>query len=400
MLVSLKHHNGFTLMKLLQKMKGDAQSLPPLAPTKGIALAGLGGVIAMSLLGLLGATMQTTLVLGSFGASCVLLFGFPDVPFSQPRNIVAGHFLSSLIGLAFLKLLGPSWWEMGLETELSIAETNLSTVAQTIDLIPSITKESLTLIILGALVICILWEVCVPYLQIRSRVRLHSYLINASTFIFNNVTLSLLSVPSLLYVAQSYSHFGLLSAWDDGWLKWVVAFVLLDLTIYLWHAANHRFECLWMFHKVHHSDRTVNVTTGIRFHMGELVLTVLVKSAFIIVIGVNVSVVLVSEAIITLFVLFHHTNVSFRGEWWLSGIVIVPALHRLHHSTRRDEHDNNYGLVFSLWDRLFGTLRDGAPETIGLQKVGEQDFLDLVKFGFTSEREPVGKIGNSPFVVH
>jgi LysM repeat protein len=121
MLVSLKHHNGFTLMKLLQKMKGDAQSLPPLAPTKGIALAGLGGVIAMSLLGLLGATMQTTLVLGSFGASCVLLFGFPDVPFSQPRNIVAGHFLSSLIGLAFLKLLGPSWWEMGLATGTAIS---------------------------------------------------------------------------------------------------------------------------------------------------------------------------------------------------------------------------------------------------------------------------------------
>ena len=121
MLVSLKHHNGFTLMKLLQKMKGDAQSLPPLAPTKGIALAGLGGVIAMSLLGLLGATTQTTLVLGSFGASCVLLFGFPDVPFSQPRNIVAGHFLSSLIGLAFLKLLGPSWWEMGLATGTAIS---------------------------------------------------------------------------------------------------------------------------------------------------------------------------------------------------------------------------------------------------------------------------------------
>src|SRR5918999_472785 len=108
-------------MKLLQKMKGDAQSLPPLAPTKGIALAGLGGVIAMSLLDLLGATMQTTLVLGSFGASCVLLFGFPDVPFSQPRNIVAGHFLSSLIGLAFLKLLGPSWWAMGLATGTAIS---------------------------------------------------------------------------------------------------------------------------------------------------------------------------------------------------------------------------------------------------------------------------------------
>jgi FimV-like protein len=108
-------------MKLLQKMKGDAQQLPPLAPKRGMVLAGLGGVIAISLLGLLGATTQTALVLGSFGASCVLLFGFPDVPFSQPRNIVAGHFLSSLIGLAFLKLLGPSWGAMGLAAGTAIS---------------------------------------------------------------------------------------------------------------------------------------------------------------------------------------------------------------------------------------------------------------------------------------
>ena len=70
MLVSLKHHNGFTLMKLLQKMKGDAQSLPPLAPTKGIALAGLGGVIAMSLLGLLGATILLLWSLSDSGRQC------------------------------------------------------------------------------------------------------------------------------------------------------------------------------------------------------------------------------------------------------------------------------------------------------------------------------------------
>ena len=108
-------------MKMLQKMKGDAQQLPPLPPKKSIMLAGLGGIIAISLLGLLGATTQTALVLGSFGASCVLLFGFPDVPFSQPRNIVAGHFLSSLIGLAFLNALGPSWWAMGLAAGTAIS---------------------------------------------------------------------------------------------------------------------------------------------------------------------------------------------------------------------------------------------------------------------------------------
>jgi outer membrane protein OmpA-like peptidoglycan-associated protein len=108
-------------MNLLQKMKGDAQPLPPHPPKKSVILAGLGGIIAISLLGLLGATTQTMLVLGSFGASCVLLFGFPDTPFSQPRNVVAGHFLSSLIGLAFLNALGPSWWAMGLAAGTAIS---------------------------------------------------------------------------------------------------------------------------------------------------------------------------------------------------------------------------------------------------------------------------------------
>jgi hypothetical protein len=91
---------------------------------------------------------------------------------------------------------------------------------------------------------------------------------------------------------------------------------------------------------------------------------------------------LINEVILTLFVLFHHTNIAFRGETWLSRILIVPKLHRLHHSARRDEHDSTYGCVFSVWDRAFGTIKEAVPADIGLMSVNEQSFIELLKFGF------------------
>ncbi|MGH8509595.1 MAG: sterol desaturase family protein [Gammaproteobacteria bacterium] len=238
------------------------------------------------------------------------------------------------------------------------------------------------LVVLAVLAVCMTLEALFPHLTPKRQTLKNSYRTNAWTFLFNNITLPLLSVSSLYYVAQAYSHLGLLGRVDDTLFKWCISFVLLDLAFYWWHYANHKLSFLWVFHKVHHSDRTLNVSTGVRFHMGEMLLTVLLKAAFIIVIGVSAQVVLINEAILTLFVLFHHTNIAFRGETWLSMILIVPKLHRLHHSARRDEHDSNYGCVFSFWDRAFGTLKEAVPADIGLMSVNEQSFIELLKFGF------------------
>lgn len=106
---------------LIQKLRGQSTPLPPAPKLSNVALAWLGGVLAISVLAGLGDWLSLSLVLGSFGASCVLVFGFPDVPFSQPRNIIAGHFLSSLIGLGFLTLLGPHWWSLALAVGTTIA---------------------------------------------------------------------------------------------------------------------------------------------------------------------------------------------------------------------------------------------------------------------------------------
>ncbi len=105
---------------LTDKLRGGA-ALPPRAGFPTIAVAATGGFVAIAVIALLSSSTGIPLVLGSFGASCVLLFGFPDVPFSQPRNVIGGHILASLVGLVFLSLFGATWWSMALAEGAAIA---------------------------------------------------------------------------------------------------------------------------------------------------------------------------------------------------------------------------------------------------------------------------------------
>lgn len=100
---------------------GGGGALPPRESLSNIALAWVGGFCAIAAVALLTNTVHKPLVLGSFGATCVLVFGFPKSPFSQPRNVIAGHFLSSLIGLVCLQVFGSTWWSMALAAGTAIA---------------------------------------------------------------------------------------------------------------------------------------------------------------------------------------------------------------------------------------------------------------------------------------
>jgi CBS-domain-containing membrane protein len=103
------------------KFRGDGAALPARPTVRAVALAGAGGFLAIASLVWLTSFSSTPLILGSFGATCVLIFGFPDAPFSQPRNVVIGHALSSAIGLAALTLFGAHWWAAGLAAGAAIA---------------------------------------------------------------------------------------------------------------------------------------------------------------------------------------------------------------------------------------------------------------------------------------
>jgi CBS-domain-containing membrane protein len=108
-------------MNFFDKIKGDKSKLPPKHSMRAILVAWAGGFLAISAVTLLSNTFSVGLVLGSFGASCVLIFGFPDAPFSQPRNVIGGHFLSSLIGLLCLTLFGATWWSVAIAVGTAIA---------------------------------------------------------------------------------------------------------------------------------------------------------------------------------------------------------------------------------------------------------------------------------------
>jgi len=137
-----------------------------------------------------------------------------------------------------------------------------------------------------------------------------------------------------------------------------------------------------MFHRVHHDDADINVTTALRFHIVEMVLETLVRAAFLVVTGVDLGTMLLCQGVVSLFVPMHHTNTPIYGERWLAKVFIVPRLHRVHHSALREEHDSNYGSVFSLWDRLFGTIKELEPAAIGLPPNRARGFVGTISGGW------------------
>ncbi len=238
-----------------------------------------------------------------------------------------------------------------------------------------------------AFVLLLIIEKRKPFRYFPAKVNKESFVTNTTAFLVNNLILTTLRASSLFLVAQQFSAYGLLSGLDNGPLKWVMAFAFFDLAIYAWHFASHKYEWLWRFHKVHHSDKSFNVSTGFRFHVFDLLLEIVYKCLFVILFGVDAYLVLSIEIIELFFIFFHHANVPIPQEELLSRFIITPSLHRTHHSTLRAEHDSNYGIVFSLWDRFFNTRRELVPANIGLDIIEAQNFIQLFSLAFITERK-------------
>jgi sterol desaturase/sphingolipid hydroxylase (fatty acid hydroxylase superfamily) len=210
-----------------------------------------------------------------------------------------------------------------------------------------------------------------------------SYQANIKLFGFNSVVMSFLSFPSLLLLSSQYADRGLLKIISDPIGKFVVSFLAMDLMLYGLHKASHSFDCLWMLHKVHHNDPSLNVSTAFRLHFLEIVLITSMKALLVLALGIEGTWLMTIQAIITIFTMLHHTNISLLGEKLLGWVIITPYLHCAHHSNLRKEHDHNYGAVLSLWDRLFGTLTELKPVKIGVEGYVSQDFVGLITCGST-----------------
>lgn len=246
-------------------------------------------------------------------------------------------------------------------------------------------NEALFGLAILAFLLLLVMEKVKPYREFPQKINKESFVTNTTAFLVNNLILTVLRASSLFLVAQQFAAYGLLGDLENGPVKWVLAFVFFDLAIYLWHVASHKNEFLWRFHKIHHSDKSFNVSTGFRFHVFDLLLEIVYKSIFVVVIGVNAYLVLSIEIIELFFIFFHHANLRVPNEEAISQVIITPSLHRAHHSTLRKEHDSNYGIVLSIWDRMFGTRKELVPENIGLDLIEAENFIQLFSLAFITE---------------
>jgi sterol desaturase/sphingolipid hydroxylase (fatty acid hydroxylase superfamily) len=213
----------------------------------------------------------------------------------------------------------------------------------------------------GVLLLMTIWELLAPRrpLTVRKAPRWASNL----GLVVLNVILARFLIPitavAAAIVAQSRS-WGVLHLidWPD-WAEIVVAVLAFDLVIYLQHVMFHAVPLLWRLHVVHHADLDFDVTTGLRFHTLEIVLSAFIKLAAVVVIGPSATAVVVFEVLLNATAMFNHSNI--RMPVWLDRrlrwFVVTPDMHRVHHSVIRDETNSNFGFNLPWWDRLLGTYR-------------------------------------------
>ncbi|HVS11957.1 MAG TPA: sterol desaturase family protein [Planctomycetota bacterium] len=148
------------------------------------------------------------------------------------------------------------------------------------------------------------------------------------------------------------------------WLHVLAAVLLLDWSLWVWHWLNHVVPFLWRFHLVHHVDQDLDASTALRFHFGELALSIPYRALQIAAIGVPASALGLWSAALFVSILFHHSNLRLplAVERWLVRLVVTPRMHGIHHSTVRSERDTNYSSLLSVWDRLHGTTLLAVPQ--------------------------------------
>ncbi len=160
-----------------------------------------------------------------------------------------------------------------------------------------------------------------------------------------------------------------------GWVAFVVSVIALDMAIYCQHVMFHAVPPLWRLHRMHHADLEFDVSTGVRFHPVEILLSMAIKLAAVACLGPPASAVLVFEVLLNATSMFSHSNVRIPPaiDRVLRRVVVTPDMHRVHHSIHPYETNSNFGFNLPWWDRLFGTYRaqprDGHEQmTIGLEQ--------------------------------
>jgi len=257
-------------------------------------------------------------------------------------------------------------------------------------------------VFLGILVVMAAWEVAAPRRR-REIPRILRWTNNFGVVVVDTIlvrlTFPIAAVGLALIAAErGWGVFNLIEA--PGWMAFIVSVIVLDLVIYLQHILFHAVPALWRLHRMHHADLDFDVTTGLRFHPIEIVLSMGIKLAAVAVLGPPAAAVLVFEVLLNGTAMFNHSNIRIplgldRALRW---VIVTPDMHRVHHSVVPQETNSNFGFNLPWWDRLFGTYRaqpadghDGMTIGIELFRARRDLWLDRMLI-----QPLLGKVGNYP----
>ncbi len=245
---------------------------------------------------------------------------------------------------------------------------------------PRLIRGSVYLI---GLTVFLAFELVISY-RPSSVSKLRRWGINLGLTLFNNILIWLIFGGTVLATAQyvATNNLGLLGQLGlPFWLNLLITVLFFDLMLYVWHLLNHVVPLLWRFHRVHHCDKNMDVSTATRFHIGELALSTIIRMGLIYVIGCDVWGVVLFESLVVVCSQFHHSSVRvplwFESIWWL--LFVPPSMHRIHHSVKIKERDSNYGTIFSIWDRFCATMVSQVDQSE--IRIGVGGHFDETKLG-------------------
>jgi sterol desaturase/sphingolipid hydroxylase (fatty acid hydroxylase superfamily) len=248
----------------------------------------------------------------------------------------------------------------------------------------------------GGILLFLVWELRLPYRK-PTESKLRRWLINLSLVGLNSLFLSVLfgsAVVVTLGFGMQYRMGLLYAVVMPAWMKILMGVLILDFLLYLWHVINHEVPFFWRFHRVHHSDLNMDVSTATRFHTGELAMSSLIRIAVILLLGVGWRELLIFDSLVLLCTQFHHSSLripaAFENLYWL--FFVPPSMHRIHHSVVIKERNTNYGAILSVWDRMFGTLLQNVDQDrirIGVGAYSRQTELNLYRLLIMPFTRPV-----------
>lgn len=235
-------------------------------------------------------------------------------------------------------------------------------------------------IFIGLFLILAMTELFVPRRELE-HVKAKRWLTNWIIVIIDSLVLRLIFTGAAVGIAlwaeaKGYGLFNVVNLPTTAAV--IISFIVLDFAIWFSHWASHKVPLLWAVHRMHHSDVDIDVSTAIRFHPIEIVLSMVWKMLIVVILGAPAIAVLVFEIVLNGTAMFNHSNIKLPLgiDRILRLFVVTPDMHRVHHSIVHNETDSNYGFNLAIWDRLFGTYIDQPEAGHKAMKIGISEWQD------------------------